>query len=308
MKGKYLVIILLLCLVLTFSGCKGKKEASAGPFKGGTAGVDIVFREGMPFTGFDQGESVPVKVILTNNGEYNLKAGEAKAKLFGLDLTKFSLSSNYKSTAGSLHGVDPLIGPGKQEVDFGNLRYSEPIVNEEKFKLNARVCYPYETSVRADVCLGSRVIKEGAGGELLCKIEGEKIKTGFVSCAPIQVTSITESLRGSSKVVFKIVITNQGTGLVYSKESSCDDLSDPIKRQQYKDMIYVALEDPSYKCYFEGGEESNEGYVTLQAGTTSLSCIKDIENKETNTPVKFNMKLDYMYTSDTAIDMTITEA
>ncbi len=302
---KYFAIIFL-SLLLIISGCKQQDTGKKGAFIGGTDGVSIDFVNLAPPTQFSQNDSVKVKVLLKNKGESKVVTGNAKARIFGVELTNFGLTPTYRGTLGPLEAQGEFTKEGgEQEIDFGNIIYRQAIINSEEFTLRARLCYPYQTKASVDVCLKSSLSQES--GEQICDINTEKITSGSVSSAPIQITSIKEQTRGTDQIRFDIMIENKGKGEVYPVSSKCEDLDDEIKRVENKNKINVKVNSPvGVVCSFRSGEPSSEGLITLDTtGKDTLSCWKTIEETVVD---KLSLTLSYIYRDQTTKQITIFQS
>lgn len=303
---KKILLVLFFASLLILSGCE--KEDSSNTlitsFYGGNEGVSIEFKEIAPPDQINQGEEIPVAVLLRNKGEYNILSGNAKAKIHGINLEVFNLPSEYKGTIGILRGKGEFnIDGGEQEISFGNLKYNEEIVNSRDFTIRAKVCYPYQTKAEIPICIKTSRSKEA--GEGVCSEDGEKVEEGSVSSAPIQVTSVKEILRGSNQVRFDITIENKGAGDVYAHNSACDDLDDDIKRLNYKNKILLEVTNPNeVKCSFRTGEENSRGVIELDNGKRIISCTLDAEDTYED---DLRLTLGYMYTDITSKQITIYE-
>lgn len=301
MMNKYGIIIFL-SLIVFLAGCKQQVTETEGPFIGGKEGLSIEFVNLAPPSQFNQNEAVSAKVLVRNNGENVVAAGNAKARIYGVNLANFGLTDKYFSTSGTLQAKGEFTAEGgEQEIDFGEIKYNLPIVNSEDFTLRARLCYPYQTKAQVDVCIKSQLSAES--GEAVCNLESEKITTGSISAAPIQITSITEQTRGSDQVRFDILIENKGTGQVFAKDATCEDLDDDFKRGKSKDKVHVKINSPTdIICSFRLGEPSGEGIITLENAKETLSCWKNVEDTYVD---KLSITLSYMYRDSTSKEITI---
>ena len=287
-------ILLFLTLIIFIAGCTPKENGTpAGTFIGGTEGVGIEFVSLAPPSSFSQDDQVSLRILLTNKGETRVQTGNAKARIFGINLENFGLQNIYKSNLGPIEAQGEFTATGgEQEINFGQIRYTPSIINQESFTLRARLCYPYQTLVKTDVCIQSLISQESQSE--VCSLTGEKVVSGSVSGAPVQVTSITEQTRGNDQVRIDIKIENKGLGEIYSIDSKCEDLDDDIKRFDNKDKIKIKVKSPlDVKCGFRTGEPSSEGFVTLDENkAATLSCWKNV-----NEPIvdKLDLQLDYLY-------------
>lgn len=307
MDKKNLALVLVFSIMFMAAQCGTTQQTTkGGTFIGGTDGVKISFKSTM-VSEFQQSDSVPVNIVLTNKGENDLGIGEAKVKLFGVDLANFGLSGakTYKGTSGALKKVSSINPEGsEQEINFGSMKYIQQVVgNDISYTLRAKVCYPYKTYVFSGVCMTSKALETVGTGT--CSLTGEKIAKGDVSSAPIQITSITEETRGSDQIKFNIKIENKGDGNVYSATSNCNDLEDTIKALDNKNKVTYEIIAPSdIKC---GSAEASKGEFTLVAdskGATSytLTCWKSVSDVYED---KLNIQLSYIYISETTKQIKI---
>ena len=302
---QYLFISFLVLIVLV-SGCKTQDTKKIGTFTGGTEGVIVSFVNLAPPSSFSQGDNVRLKILLNNKGETRIQTGNAKVRIFGVNLENFGLQSAYRSTLGPLEAQGEFTAQGgEQEIDFGQIRYTPSIINQETFTLRARLCYPYQTIAKTDVCVQSLVTQESEGE--VCSLAGEKVVAGSISGAPVQITSITEQTRSNDQVRFDIKIENKGTGQVYSIDKKCEDLDKDEIRFDAKDKVKVKIRSPlDVKCGFRSGEPSNEGIVTLDdIGVVTLSCWKNVEEPLVD---KLDIQLDYLYRDEAIKQITIFQS
>src|SRR3989344_204702 len=105
MKRYHTLMILVVASLFLVSGCnKEDSNARVGTFFGGTEGVSV-------------------ETVLKNKGEFDLQTGKAKARIFGVNLNNFGLTSEYKGTDGSLRARGEFSEQGgEQVIDFGNAR------------------------------------------------------------------------------------------------------------------------------------------------------------------------------------------
>ncbi len=303
MKTYSLFIFLILGILI--SGCTTTTSDKTGTFTGGTEGVGIEFVNLAPPSSFSQSEPVRLRVLLKNGGETPVQTGNARVRIFGVTLENFGLQNTYKGTLGPLEAQGEFTAQGgEQEIDFGQINYKPSIINQETFTLRARLCYPYQTIVKTDICVQSLITQESQGD--VCGLTGEKVVSGSVSGAPVQVTSITEQARSNDQVRFDIKIENEGKGEVYSIVNKCEDLDDDTKGFDAKDKITVKVRSPvNVLCGFRSGEPSSEGVVTLdELGVATLSCWKNVDEAVVD---KLDLQLDYLYRDQAIKQITIFE-
>ncbi len=303
---KYFVLVFFI-LIIFLAGCsKSPTTPPTATFKGGIEGLGVSFVNLAPPTEFSQSSLVKAKVLIKNKGETRVETGNARVKLFGVTLENFGLQNVYKSNLAPIEGKGELTADGgEQEVELGQIKYNKQIINQESFTLLAKLCYPYQTIAKTDVCLQSLLTKESGGS--VCDIAGEKITSGSVSGAPIQVTSITEQTRGEDQIRFDIKIENKGKGKVYLAGSKCEDLDKDDLRFENKNKIKVKIESPlNVICGFRSGQQGNEGIVVLDdKNVATLSCWKNVEDPVVD---KLHLKLDYVYLEQTSKDIRILQS
>jgi hypothetical protein len=297
-----------IALILVISGCQEEDVTSVGPFVGGNQGVSIDFVEGAPVSEFAVVDSIPVKVKLVNEGEYNIPEGSAEVMLYGLAMNDFSLSSMYKVVPQVLRGIqkDLIEDGGEAQIEMGTLKYQPSVSNFIEPTMRAKVCYPYMTEARITACANSREILE-SGGEVICGIEGEKIVSGGVSSSPVQITSFTEQLRGTDKVSFRITLENKGLGEVYMKGSECATLDDPLTKSEKKDKAHFKIMPAEVNCIFYDGTEGNEGYVRLDGTSKVLTCNMPVQNTGASYTREVSVFLDFKYTQSAMKQLKILE-
>ena len=306
MKRYHTLMILVVASLFLVSGCnKEDSNARVGTFFGGTEGVSIEFEKVAPPTQFEQDDSVSVKTVLKNKGEFDLQTGKAKARIFGVNLNNFGLTSEYKGTDGSLRARGEFSEQGgEQVIDFGNARYNQVVVNSQDFTMRARVCYPYQTKGLINVCITPLVAKES--DESVCSIEGEKIKEGDVSSAPVQITAVTEEIRGSNQIRFNLEIQNLGKGAVFSPDTTCEGTEEGSTRVSNANKVEVDILNPSeVQCDFRTSDLTSTGIVELTAGKAVLSCFTTARDSYED---KLNIRLNYVYVDETSVPITIFES
>jgi hypothetical protein len=306
MRLSHLTVLILLMGIIMIGGCNtGTKTPTNGPYSGGVNGVAISFLAAAPTPTFNKGDSVPVKVLLKNNGEFDIASGEAQVKIYGIHHPSFGLSDQFKATSGELLGLNNLrTEGGEQQIDMGSINYNQDIVGSEKFTLNAEVCYPYMTDAILNACITTNKI-EASGSQKSCTIQTgkstEKIAKGDVSGAPVQVTSITEELKGTNRVMFHITVENKGKGRVFKYDAACADL-EKVEQTDISNIVSISTPE-DVQCILLD-KTSNSGDIRLTAGKKIVDCYKDVT--ETNSYAqKIDFKLKYKYLDTTSLGIEI---
>jgi hypothetical protein len=301
-----IVFLIFMTALLFISGCQEEIVIEGGPFVGGNSGISLSFVEGAPISEFSVTESVPIQVILKNNGEYDLPAESVEVALYGLRMSDYGLNADYSIVNGGLLGIKKdFIEEGSELlVEAGILKYSGSVSTSSDFNLKAKVCYPYKTEARIEACALSRSIIS-SGGEEVCDVLGEKYSKTRVSSSPIQITSFTEGLIGTNDVLFKIEVSNLGNGDVYQDTSECSELATATLE---KNKIHYKIEQSDVVCTSFDGIESNEGYLRLTDGRKTLICKMPVENTGAGYTREIAIYLDFKYVESISKDLTILEA
>ncbi len=301
--SKYSFLVLIIS-ILIISGCQNNTK-SIGQYLGGVEGIKIAFSPAAPTSSFNQGDNVPVKVVLTNFGESEVAIAKAQVKIFGIPHATFGISDQYKPTSGVLlpKSFDRNQG-GEQTVDMGLAAYNLDVVNFEKFDFQANVCYDYYTKADINVCITSVDIQQSTATQGCTVASGntvERIAKGDVSSAPVQITSLKEDLRGSNEVLFTLLLENKGNGKIYKIENQCSDLDKP----ESLDLVdMVKLDVPTtFSCALIDSN-SNSGYIRLTGGKATVNCRRVVTEANSFTE-KFKATLSYKYISTTSKTITI---
>ncbi len=308
MKKLFLMFVLALVLI---SSCNGEDEeiSASTAYIGGVSGVSLSFLEGTPLDEFVVSEDIPVKLLLRNEGEYDLDENSIEVRLWGVDMASFGLSSDYVSIDSSLRGVQKgLIEEGAEKiVDMGTMNYDGTVVTSLDVVLKSDVCYPYVTNSNLNLCMSSSAI-ENVEEEAACSVSGNKVVDGSVSSGPVQLTSLTEQFEGSNRLVFKFKVENSGEGNVYRPGSSCSDLVTASNQRLNEDIIHVTLPE-DFLCFFSEGDESNEGDIKLGSDAEkTLTCYVEVENQGFSFEKNIDMSLEYKYIDTSSVDFTILES
>tara|TARA_Y100000310_G_scaffold345600_1_gene467096 strand:- start:6740 stop:7657 length:918 start_codon:yes stop_codon:yes gene_type:complete len=300
-------LLLVVALAFLVAGCgEGEVAESEGPFIGGVDGVEISFKERSPLTEFNAGEDIPVKVLLKNNGEFSIPSTLSFVRLYGVKHDSFGLPSSYQAVTGELRGAEKgfLEEGGEQEVDFGALNYNLDVRGKLDQTLRAKICYPYKTEARVLACVSSRRISE-AGTDEVCSVDGEKLGSGSVSKAPVQLTSFTESLLATDEIAFTLVFENSHTGNVFGVDGSCDDFDDTVKSIDHAGLITIDMDPDTVLCKFVG-EDANVGVLDVGAGAKTLVCTMPVDSLVgSNYVEEITVNVDYKYVESASVDLTI---
>jgi hypothetical protein len=297
MKNNIYFVLLAILILFVVSGCdKNEIDATDGPFNGGVKGLSISFVEGAPLSEFMAGEGVPFQILLKNEGENLVLAGDAKVQIFGIN-PNFGLSTEFVSNVGDLASIskDMEIG-GEEIISLGEGNYVGTIYGSQTFPINARVCYPYDTIIVSTVCMSSNRIQQT--GVETCDISGEKIVSGGVSSGPIQINSITETYLGSDSIRFAIIIENKGIGKVYSKDIECGNFN-----LVNEGKVYVDMSPEDVECHFTSGK-ANTGETTITEDLRTLICEKPVDATDSYQD-NLDITLSYKYVNEVSTTVNV---
>jgi len=321
---KEVIAVLIVVLALALAGCQSSGNSttppSSTPFIGGTAGLSVKFAPNSPpaeVTDFQKGQGAldnafNIDVLLENIGEYTVLNGKATVTITGISASDFLGTS---STAKSLSTptTDELTEVKKDtegnkipgsvaDVKFENLAFRTTLAGNAAFPVQAEVCYPYETKAVTDLCIRSDATKTAAG---VCQITGQK--TVYNSGAPIQVTSVKESVGGRSKVLLTFNVKVVGTGLFFKQlRTGAVECSKGTFSKENLVLVEVNTGLPgtlSCSGLTEAQKAAGDysGYLRIDNGQGTFSCIQDTPPEDSIK--KINLKLDYntLTTASTSI-------
>ncbi|MBD3209071.1 hypothetical protein GF367_01475 [Candidatus Woesearchaeota archaeon] len=298
---KAYIVALALVGLLVLSGCSDGGDETASnwdTFIGGTQGVSLRFETEAPPTEVNVGDQFNAVVILENQGEYTVPAGEYKVRLKGFSPAEFSTTSDALewTTAESdadgevLQGSEMNPDTGETIEPYpvyvtlphdGMLVYTGSIAGNTPFPFLAELCYRYETTANAKLCIKDDLTK--ASDTKVCTISGAQDITS--SGAPVQITAFKEFSGGKDAVRFSFTIIAASTG----GEVSIKDEDTPAscgKSRNDQDKLFVTVETgiPGLQCngFISGPEDSDddsfeEGYIKLSGGSRQVTCTQNVD-------------------------------
>ncbi|UZE93845.1 MAG: hypothetical protein IB618_03720 [Candidatus Pacearchaeota archaeon] len=292
----FLVFLLLAVLVLASGqmGCPQEEEVEFN-----TTALIMNFVENAPPNELVTGLKYPIYVDIKNLGGYDVPKGAAHFYLSGIG----DNLENVQTHVQNVNFLNKRTGTqegGQERISFAT--EAEPWKTlPAPFNLNIQIdsCYSYATITQTSICVGK--------GNTICSISGEKIETGSNSAAPIQISSLTESMTGN-KLFVTFRIENKGLGEVYLPNTDCDklqaqDINEKLKQNQVEISIRV---EEGVTCRLQ---QSTEPYGTIDAldGITSIgqvTCQKVIEGAESHLS-PFEIVLSYKYREKISKSITI---
>lgn len=307
-------IILLFLLVLSavlLTGCtstdaRTNSVSLGSSFNGGDSSIKISFAEEAPPAKIrDQGlQPFSVRVLVENEGEYDVADNEAFITLTGFDPQTIGLSDNSKSIF-ALRGFKKqgsnTIPGGKQQVVFDNLKYVDSVVSGTvPLTLYANICYPYQTKATAVVCINGNTVPALDDKSKICEIEGNKDFAN--SGGPIQIANVKQYPLGQSSIQIQFDIVHKPTskdGNVYEPNSIDSDCkingASPsssealFKRDKVQYTVNTGL--TGLDCESTG---KGTNTVTLASDKYTVTCIQDTFGEE-EYPKPIQITLDYDY-------------
>ena len=316
---KNLVLALFLMLLISVSGCSGKKDVkkSLEEIRTGTEGISLSFLPNNPPATIhvaDADTVFDVVLELKNRGAYPQPDEDKKQQvavyLSGYDRSILNLVVNQEDVnrlSTSLEGKSNvnIIG-GTDIVSFkGTITGNNLKVEKYEPTLLATACYQYFTTAGPSVCIDpdpySTLIQKK-----VCEVNDISLSS---QGAPIAVTSIGEEAF-QDKTQFKISIKNVGSGDVIKKEAVIANKCDPIAQDKIGrddvDKVYleeVTIGGTELECspFADGSVKGNKGNIRLINGEAYVVCelIKQgydayrISKTSFTTPL--NIKLAYGY-------------
>ena len=315
---KRLIVTFILILLISISGCKGKKDVAKAleEIRTGTEGIVLSFLPNAPPDKIhvEQGidNSFDVVLELKNKGAYpqpnegvgGLAPGFGKVYLSGyddkiiefnpksFDLSRTTLEG--KSTINPNGGLDFVTYKGAIRVDKLNVEKYEPI-------LLATACYYYFTVAGPSVCIDPNpysTVKE----KKVCEVNDITLSN---QGAPIAITKIDEEAF-ATKTQFKITIKNVGVGDVIKAIAfeKCNPFgSDKLGREDIDKVFIqeVLIADKYLDCgpYVDGSSvKDKQGFVRLVNGEGFVICEfpkTDYGAASTAYTTPLKIKLSYVY-------------
>ena len=315
---KKLAFVLFLILLISISGCKGKKDVrkALDEIRTGTEGIVMSFLANAPPSRIivEQGiDNPPFDVILElkNKGAYPqpenaITAPPGKVYLSGYDKNIISFDKNSledlsgkplegKSTINPIGGFDFLTFKGT--VNIENL-----IVEKYEPTLQAIVCYQYWTIAGPSVCIDPdpySTITE----KKVCNVQSISLSS---QGAPIAVTKIEEDAL-ATKTQFRITIKNVGSGEVFKDSSleKCSPFGEKVGREDidkvYVNFVKVGNKELACRPFIDRADQfvkGASGYVRLINGEGTIICElpgSDYASTKSAYTTPINIYLQYAY-------------
>ena len=304
---KRLILIFTISLLLVLAGCEKEEATSATtPFLGGTTGLLMSFLEDAPPQEVYDGGVFPFDIVikLNNEGESDVLAQDVQVRISGLNPSDFSkqssdlvkhpdedLKKTYKDSEGNL--VEGTI----TYVSFEGINYKGKISGNLQFPIRADVCYKYSTKVISKLCIKKDLTDTSE--DSLCIVPEEK--QVFNSRAPLQVTSLKESVRGGELVGFVFKIEHKGNGNIFQQDSICDTTGITYENKAW---VNVNTGMEGAKCTGLTGGTDTSGYVTVYSGERTITCTQPAAS-EIDYEKEVEITLTYDYKEDISTQLLL---
>jgi len=301
------LIIALLLLAIMIAACEpGAEGPEEGlPFIGGTTGLLISFVEDAPPPEVYDGGGFPfdIEVKLQNEGERTVKKEDVTVKISGIDPVEFAktpqdfikspnddLAAKTKDAEGNILEGSPVY------VTFADLNHEQQITGDLSYPIFATVCYKYGTDAVSRICIKENLQEKGG----VCEVKGEKPVLN--SGAPVQVTSLTESVVGTNKIRLTFKIEHKGNGRISKSGTECNKENE--RENQNNVFVSISTGLPDLQCERLKEGTGNTGYVRLTDGAAIVSCEQPVtavgEFLKT-----VDIKLEYDYDEDVITNLIV---
>ncbi len=300
------LLAVVACAMLLLAGCGGgsdNAQSAGSSFLGGTSGLLVSFEENSPPAEVLDKGNFPFDIIvkLKNSGEWDIPKEKVRVKISGILPSQFSLLDSdllknapedmpkmQKDSTGTLIDSQPVF------VEFTNFDHKGAITGQQlNYPLRADVCYNYGTLAVSQLCVAENILAQK--NTEICKVN--EAKEVFNSGAPVQVSSLTESARSSSKIGFTFTVEHKGTGDIYEKDTMCNKES-----RVFEDRVYVKVDAGVEGVACSGLDQQTEGFVKLVGGSKVVSCTLDVANpSDYKLPIAITLGYDYEVGQSTQI-------
>lgn len=297
---KKIFIILAVVLLISLTGC-GIEETpiSSTPFLEGTTGFLINFLEDAPPKEVYDGGVFPFEVVvkLKNDGEWDVAAADTLVWISGIDPSEFGLQDvdmvkhpdedmvgTYKDAEGN------LVEGTSTYISFSGFNYQLSNVGNFGLPIKADVCYKYGTRALSKICI-KKDLTDTSERSLCFATEEKQV---FSSRAPLQVTSLKESVRGKDSVGITFKIEHKGNGDIFQQGSNCD-----TEGILFENKVWVEVDTkiPGTKCTGLNGGTDTTGYITIYSGERTITCTIPADS-QTDYEKAIDITLIYDYGED----------
>lgn len=272
MRSEIKIGIVVVLVVVIFTGCEGGEEDRYHPHRG-KEGVNIEFIENAPEDEIKERTEFQLGLRMKNNGATDVKNGKMT---IGVQRDLFEDFENVRNF--NLKGKSQDRKEGERDEMFIDMKTQNIYVSERQpTEIHLNYCYPYETLLSTEICIDSTPTDEDDRPPS-CPSNSESFGQG--QGAPVVVTEyelemVPKSEGAVPKVKFEI--KNKGEGRVVKAEKygkACS--SQGVSRENYgiidTSMIYIGdenLECNRQRLKVKKDGESNEYY---DSSTAEIVC------------------------------------
>jgi len=295
-------------LVLGIEGCPQTQTTATVS----TQGISMSFVDNAPPASVSVNQEFPIYVDILNKGGSYINPGAAMFYLSGIGYNLQNVAKSVKNT--QLLSKESAF---PERLYFAKAaKWTTALENTFPLYLILTSCYNYGTVAQVDVCVSNK------NSTNLCSISGEKLKSGANSAAPLQITSVSESLDGN-KLQVAILVENKGVSEitashVYLADADCDKLlqaGDNLEELQKENKVKVTVKtgaEPGWACRLQSASapfsqiNGLEGVITLEP-VGKIICEKTVKNEETHV-MPLTVSLLYRYVDSVTKTIRINPA
>ncbi len=288
---KSIIIVTIVAAMFVLAACdeNGNNDEVSNPFRGGTQSLSVSFEDENPPSEVFSDEDFYISMRISNQGEHTVPENDLTLRVQGINPDTYGLSEDRKTLSPSLRGTvyDPernVVEGDEEYIEFGPLQYDgTPSATLSDQPIQAAACYSYGTEALSSICIKEDISSDDPGD--VCAVNEDK--TVYNSAGPVQVTSFSQSRRGSNSIAFSFDVEYVGTGDLYGPSSSpsCED---------EEDEVYVDIDAPSgTDCSRLGGGTS--GTLRLSGGSRMVSCELDVSDVTSSYIEQVGIELDYSH-------------
>ena len=234
-----LTSLVVLFFLITTTGCggdffRGRTDTmETYDFQKGKEGIQMEFLEGMPPKQIFVGSDFSTAVRIKNMGSYDID-GDAQLKIIVPDRSAFNFKEGQEKEF-YLRGKSLYLEEGEQDIimfpmkalcfpGYDGTRMS--IVTNYTRKLNARVCYYYETNANVDLCIDTLKYLRQPHDQPVCEMKDIRRSGG--QGGPVGVTGVSAQIIPQSETETQLQLSISLKKLagrdsaIYGPDGGCD--------------------------------------------------------------------------------------
>jgi hypothetical protein len=303
------LLLFVLAALLLLAGCTQQSQGLnlGDPYVGGPTGLETEFlTNSPPDEVFDNNEyPFSVSVRLNNIGEYDLESNEGFVEIKGISAAEFGVSqSALKQPLPEIRGARKdstgnILKGSPEVITFDGLKYVADLAgNLPISSLRVRTCYDYETESSTLLCIKEDNV-DGLRDNEICLVN--ELKNTANSGAPIHVTNVQETTRGSSGIQVSFDVAHVGAAdnkWFLPGDNNCDEKISNTESLYKVEVDVTPIVNGRYSAKCSGGtfNGGNNGIVTLFNGEArTITCSFDIGDEQSDFETRSNINLRYRY-------------